>query len=879
VNDVAYLIYTSGTTGRPKGVMVKHYGIAAAADYLVSIGAITENDRILGFFNVAFDASVLEWSTSLLNGACLIIAPEELRIDPDGLSRYMREKEVTYACLIPQMAALTDLSMISKFSTGGASAIPSLLMKYPESFYTNFYGPTEATIFAVTWNKAPHEPLPAIIPIGKPIPYDQIYILDQSQHLAGIGVPGELCIAGAGIAEGYYNLPELTNEKFVSNPFGEGKLYRTGDLARFQSDGEILFLGRIDEQVKIRGYRVELEEIEHVLLTYESISAAAVVASSDRLLAYYVSEADIQDDALSDYLSETLPDYMVPGSYLRITALPHTGSGKVDKKALPEIPIEQPKDEGIVTPEEQLVLNLFSEVLETDSIGKNTEFYKLGGDSIKAIYLVAKLREAGYDVSIKDFLKARTAGKVAKLIAEKTEEPVDPTTESFKPLELNRLALSPIQRQFFKAGYTYESHFNQSIFLKLDIDYNPNRLKAAFEALINHHDMLRAYFINGEAYIAKQADFELTYLESSDPGAIYQTCQNIQASFRLSEPPLIKAALIHTIDKDHLFICMHHLICDQVSWMILLDELRLVYEQISVTGLAKLPVKTASYDTYVNALKNMDYDGEIPYWTKIADEVKAQKMQVTQKSTLGALKVLNVSFEHALTSNLISLDSATPQEILLSALTQSLSQWNGDSVNIVSLEGHGRQIDIPIERTIGWFTTIFPVVLKDVDDTGERLEKTKSLLSEIPSGGLGYMVLTQVKGHNFDVHPKIAFNYTGISNSGILSNYDSGMDISPMNQLENQISINVAIIGGILSLNVVYDSLSFDQSNINRLLGLFEQSIRRHLQYLTKVSVFSNQESLPQNLDPEHEENTIEYVTKDLVDTELEEILDYYDWE
>ncbi|MBR5774080.1 MAG: amino acid adenylation domain-containing protein, partial [Clostridia bacterium] len=336
--DLAYVIYTSGTTGKPKGVMVEHHGVVNLKQYFVNAYDITPDDVVLQFANFVFDASVWELNMALLNGATCAISTNNT--DIAELERFFKNTGITVATLPPNFFIQTNLDKMRLLITAGSASSKEIVKKCDGFRYVNAYGPTETTVCATHWEYEGGA-VPNNVPIGKPISNFQVYILDGT-NLCGIGIPGELCVAGAGIARGYLNRPELTAEKFIDNPFGEGKLYRTGDLARWLPDGNIEYLGRIDEQVKIRGFRIELGEIESVLRTLNEIKDCAVIARNDAsgekaIYAYLVSDEEISLSAVRDRLSASLPEYMIPSYMGQIDMIPVNANGKLDRKALPEL--------------------------------------------------------------------------------------------------------------------------------------------------------------------------------------------------------------------------------------------------------------------------------------------------------------------------------------------------------------------------------------------------------------------------------------------------------------------------------------------------------------------------------------------------------------
>ncbi|MCK4260520.1 MAG: amino acid adenylation domain-containing protein, partial [Halanaerobiales bacterium] len=401
-NNLAYIIYTSGSTGTPKGVMIEHRGVLNLKGFLKRVFDVTEKDRILQFANISFDASVQEIFSAVLHGASLYVVAKNVIGNYSEFENFLNENEITIASLMPTYAMglnYDSIKTVRLFITGGAESKQELVDKCSgRSNYINLYGPTEATVIASYW-KADGLHRYSSIQIGTPIENTQIYILDNHDNLQPIGAPGELCIAGEGLARGYLKRPDLTVEKFVDNPFGEGKMYRTGDLARFLPDGNIEFLGRVDLQVKIRGFRIELGEIENKLLNNKYIKDSIVLAKEDAdgnkyLVGYIVAEKNMSLSELRKFLSDELPNYMIPSYFVQLDEFPLNKSGKVDRKVLNEIEDRIGSDTDFEKPRNQIeeeLSEIWKEVLGVYKISINDNFFNIGGHSLKAILLIKEI--------------------------------------------------------------------------------------------------------------------------------------------------------------------------------------------------------------------------------------------------------------------------------------------------------------------------------------------------------------------------------------------------------------------------------------------------------------------------------------------------------
>ena len=479
----AYLIYTSGTTGRPKGVVVEHRQLANMLDGYNDIYRLGKEDTVLAFAEFVFDQSVWDMFHILTVGGTLCLIPEEIVRDPEALTDYCEEKKVTAASLTPAYLRLLDperFHSLKLLDVGGEAPDRSLLLKWCGARRVfNTYGPTETTVNATSYLFSGDKGLKENVPIGRPVPGTRIYIMN-GDRLSGLGVPGELCIAGRQVTRGYFNRPGLTAEKYVRDPFSEGRMYRSGDLARLMADGNVEFMGRLDDQVKFLGYRIETGEIEAAIRSLEGIADAAVVIKKDaggekRLCAYYVSKehtGSTSEKYIRQSLKDILPAYMVPGFIVRLNKLPLTVNGKLDKRALPDPVIREEKVyQAPRTALEKEMEQVFSTILGTDRCSIDADFLEMGGDSIKAIAVVSALRKRGYRLEAATVLKEGSIERLSRKMGQGREE-------SFQ--EYSRVKPVPVMRQYYRSDFYNPSWYNQSAVLRLpDGQVNPGALETA----------------------------------------------------------------------------------------------------------------------------------------------------------------------------------------------------------------------------------------------------------------------------------------------------------------------------------------------------------------------------------------------------------------
>ncbi|SFQ99470.1 amino acid adenylation domain-containing protein [Lentzea waywayandensis] len=402
-DDLAYVIYTSGSTGKPKGAMLPHRGVVNLADELARMLGIGPGNRMLQFASFSFDVSVADIMVTLRSGATVVLAAQhDLQPGPD-LARTINSQRVDMACLPPTVLRLTDPALVPGLRTlmAGGEACPDEVAAAwaPGRRFVNVYGPTEASIWITS---AECDGTESPLPIGRPIAGNTAYVLDENREPLPVGVPGELYLGGVQVARGYLNRPELTAERFVSDPFSSGRLYRTGDLARFLPDGQVEFLRRMDDQIKLRGYRIELGEIQTAVSQHPSVRAAVVIAREDvpgdvRLVAYAVAADGCRIDAteLRAHLRRGLPEYMVPSAFVEVPTIPRNPNGKLDHRALPKP--ESVRTERVVVPAgnqtERAISDVWREVLRTDRVGADDNFFDLGGNSVLLVKARSRLAE------------------------------------------------------------------------------------------------------------------------------------------------------------------------------------------------------------------------------------------------------------------------------------------------------------------------------------------------------------------------------------------------------------------------------------------------------------------------------------------------------
>ena len=624
--NLAYVMYTSGSTGSPKGVMITHKNVLR----------LVKNSNYLNFNKInilqagslAFDASTFEIWGALLNGGCLHLISKEDLLNVKKVKKVINKNKINALFLTASLfnqLILDDITLLDnvEFILIGGDKLSEyhvgLLRKHNKKIkIINGYGPTEGTTFTTTYEI---ENVNDNIPIGKPIANTQVYIM-RNDTLCSIGMPGELCIAGDGVAKGYLNQPELTKRVFVKNPYGEGTLYRSGDIARWKNDGNIEFIGRKDGQVKIRGFRIELEEIEFVIKQFDDIEDAIVTENNKKLYAHFVSGRNVDIDKLKAFISKKLPNYMIP-QLVKIDKIPLNQNGKVDKTQLP-IYVNN-KEQEIVqarNDKDSILIDAYKNILGEQNISIKDCFFDLGGDSIKAIRVLSFLRNQNYDVELKYLLSDYTIEEISNYYLNKKKSDY---IENDQKEIIGEVKLSPIQKQFFQWNLPKPNHFNFSTILTKKI-FNENYIIRSFEKIVEHHDILRCKFDSNKQIILSMGEsekfkFQLFEREDMSEADITKSVSKIQQEFDISMGPLINLALYKTTETDYLFICIHHLVVDAISWSIILEDFVNGYQQLEKGNKdITLPAKTMSYKEWTDLLWKYNIDGdfesEVKYWEK-----------------------------------------------------------------------------------------------------------------------------------------------------------------------------------------------------------------------------------------------------------------------
>ncbi|WP_432774041.1 non-ribosomal peptide synthase/polyketide synthase [Brevibacillus gelatini] len=741
-DDLAYVIYTSGSTGNPKGVMISHQAICNHMLWMRETFPLTTADAVLQKTPFSFDASVWEFYLPLITGGRLVLAKPDGHRDIAYMTRVIREQKITTLQMVPSLLDLTmtdpgwsACTSLQRVFCGGEALTPALVSRFyatQQAQLINLYGPTETTIDATYW-MCPRQQEYSVIPIGKPIDNIRLYVVNANNQLQPVGVAGELCIAGDGLARGYWNREELTQASFVENPFEPGgRMYRTGDLVRYLPDGHIEYLGRIDHQVKIRGHRIELGEIEARLLQHEAITAAVVTASQDgkgqnSLYAYVVTKQDVQASDLRAYLGSTLPAYMVPSAFVFMDQLPLSANGKVDRKALPKPEATATTAAAYVAPRNEVeakLAEIWQSVLGVEQIGVFDHFFELGGHSLKAMNVIALIqRSFQVEVPLKALFESPTIAEFAPhVVAARTGkytaiQPVE--KQEYYPVSAAQKRMYILQ-QMEGAGISY----NMPGFMYLDGKLDTERLKQALNILVQRHESLRTSFhtVQGETVQRVHEDVELSisFAEATEE-KVQQIAEQFIQPFDLGTAPLMRAGLIKLAPERHLFMLdMHHIVVDGVSIGLLIEEFARFYQG---DELPELRIQYKDFAHWQNEwLQTDEFARQEAYWVNaFTGEIPVLNMPTdyprpSVKSFEGDRFVFDSGTAlPAALHQLAQETGATLYMVLLAAYNVLLAKYSGQEDIIVGAPTAGRS-HAETEAIVGMFVNTLALRNKPAGD-------------------------------------------------------------------------------------------------------------------------------------------------------------------
>ncbi|MBR3948451.1 MAG: amino acid adenylation domain-containing protein, partial [Clostridia bacterium] len=731
--DICYCIYTSGSTGKPKGTLLTHRNVVnyvSSNEKNVCYGITGKDCRsILSVTTVGFDIFVTESLLPLANGMEIVLADENQAKLQSKLSELIEKHPADILQTTPTkmkslMSHKGQLDYLKKFRViilGGEaldSSIVKELKEITDAKIFNIYGPTETTVWVTN-----AEITDADVTIGKPMANTQVYILDKYLNPVPVGVTGELCIAGDSVSAGYLNRPEQTAEKFIDNPFGEGKLYRTGDNAYYREDGNIVFVGRSDFQVKIRGLRIELGEIESALQSVKGIERAVVVVRKDKedrqlICAFYTGEY-LSAKELRSLLSVNLPKYMVPHIFTHLEEMPLTSSGKANRNALPEINLENISTETeYIAPEteqEKALVECVEDVLGTEKVSVLDNFFDIGGDSLKSIELTARLEAKGYDVSVKTIFACKDIHELAEKLEEKETVYIKAEYGSVIPATAAQMRVYTAQMLAPES-----THYNVTYAFKAE-NIDMSRLEKAVNKLIERHESLRTHFENrnGEIVQVIEEKARITVEELSEEGI-----NSFAKAFDLSKAPLVRVGQ----SNETVVIDLHHIIFDGESMPVFFRELNELYMG------RELPEAAVQYGEF--AVTDGYTEDNDKYWLSVfSEEVPTLELPTdyprgAQQSFEGSniYEVIEKSL-HERIEEKCKGRGITPYVYYMACFSILLSKLSGNEDIVVGTPISGRSSHFL--ETVGMFVNT--IALRSKPEGNKTVEE---LLGEIRDGSI-----------------------------------------------------------------------------------------------------------------------------------------------
>jgi amino acid adenylation domain-containing protein/FkbH-like protein/non-ribosomal peptide synthase protein (TIGR01720 family) len=896
---LAYVIYTSGSTGNPKGCGITHRNVSRLMLATENLYGFNERDVWTMFHSAAFDFSVWEIWGALLYGGRLVIVPFLMSRSPEAFYELLAKEQVTvlnqtpsaFRQLILAEESVGQKKLALRYVIFGGEALDMQMLRpwferhgdrQPQ--LVNMYGITETTVH-VTYRLLSKDDLNSGSVIGKPISDLQLYVLDAHRQPLPVGIPGEMYVGGGGLARGYLNRAELTAQRFVEDHLSGragSRLYKTGDSARLLAGHDIEYLGRIDQQVKIRGFRIELGEIESTLSKHPEIRDVAVMAREDvpgtkRLVGYVVaSTAAPEISVLRDFLKQTLPEYMVPSVFVFLEKMPLTVNGKIDRKALPAPEQQRPElGDSYIAPRteaEKKLAAIWSKALRVEQVGINDNFFELGGDSILSIQIISAARGAGLKLTPKLLFANQTIATLAAA-AGVSDTAAGTAENATSEIVAGEVPLTPIEHWFFEQHLEEPQHFNQAFLFEVTEKLDRSLLEAAVSELSQHHDALRLRYEPGEKnwrqYCATQAErAPLVWIdlaaadEKKQKSEIEAVASAQQGSLELQNGPLWRVVYFElgAHRPGRLLFIVHHLAVDGISWRPLLEDLEAAYLQLKSKQKVQLPAKTAPFKIWAERLQQYAQSealkAELPFWMSVtepdavAEALKPLMMdsKAASANTEGQSKKVKVTLEREVTQALLQTVPAVYNtqinDVLLTGLAHAWTKWVGGRVLYTNLEGHGREHlfeDVDISRTVGWFTSVFPVRLELNDSgndwrPGEALKSVKEQLRRIPQRGVGYGILRYLNsGNELSKRPApgMVFNYFGQFDQAItglqlfrFAAESSGPWHSPKQKRRHVLEINSVVTGGRLEFECAYNPAVHDEKAVQRFAEEFSGALK-----------------------------------------------------
>ncbi|WP_080606171.1 non-ribosomal peptide synthetase [Rhodococcus opacus] len=882
LDDAAYLVYTSGSTGVPKGVVVTHRGLANLVSAQRTRLDLDSAARVLHVASPSFDASVFEMLMAFGSGAALVIAPPAV-FGGSPLAQLMTTEHVTHAVITPSVLASMEPGevgglLLRTLVVAGEMCPPELLSRWASRCrMIDAYGPAETTVMATV-----SEPLAESGPvtIGRPIHGTRAVVLDHRLRPVPVGVVGELYVAGTALARGYHRNARQTSERFVADPYGPPgtRVYRTGDTVRWTRDHDLEYFGRSDEQVNIRGLRVEPGEIDATLLRHPAVRFAVTVirsqAAGDQLVSYVVGADTATEQELLSFLTTALPPHLVPAAVVALSHIPLTPSGKLDRTALPEHSLPSRSRTAPGSERERTLHTLYADILGTSDFGVDESFFALGGDSIMAIQLASRARSAGISFTPRDVFEQRTIARLGQVAGNHVGRSV---LEELPDGGVGDMPLTPAARFLFdRAGVV--DRYAQAVVVELPRGMDAERLRTVIGAVIDRHDALRAHLVRGSdgtafltvspagAPLPEDTILRVPLPADADPAP--RTRDEHEAAIRRLNPTagvMMQCVWLDpgpgdTTRRGRLLLVAHHLVIDGVSWRILIGDLAAAWAQVTAGVPPTLaPIGTSLRRWSHGLIEEAQRPGrlsELSFWrTMTAGEdpplgTRPLDARRDVNSTVDRVHTeVTAAVTHSLLTDLTAAFRCEVNDALLTALSLALAQWQRRrgrpaTAPVIRLEGHGREEAVlhgaDLSRTVGWFTSIFPIRLDlgdvDLDEAfaGGRsastvIKSVKEQLRAVPDKGIGYGLL-RLPGDGIG---QVAFNYLGRldtadterewrpvrEGTAVFSSAEPSMPVTAL------IDITACTTHGVLDATFAYPTGAIASEDVQALADLWEQAL------------------------------------------------------
>jgi amino acid adenylation domain-containing protein/non-ribosomal peptide synthase protein (TIGR01720 family) len=882
-NSAACLLYYSCPDGLLRGALVTHAALSSGT--FPSSLAVGVNDRIATGLDLAAEGTCFEIFAALAAGGCVVSVPRQ-GLPPRKFAELLREQRVT--------VLLTSSAVLAPIATQFALALkkvrlivikdalwsqsPWWQLLSPEALERTYgvYEFGEGGGAAVMYPLKSFMGASGVFSAGSLTPGRKLYLLDRHLEPAPEGVPGEIYIGGEGISLHYEKLPERSAETFFPDPFSQapgGRMYRTGDRARRLPDGSMELEPRKDGRLLIHGQRVELKEVEALLAQFPEVSDAAVLhevsgegeASLSAVLVMAEHSA-LEAESLRSHLAQRLPEFMVPGSFTAVSSIPRGAGGEVDVAALArklkEGESEEPRNHA-----EEVLASIWIRLLKLERVSVHDNFFELGGDSILSVQVVTQAQEAGLYITPRQLFEQPTIAGLAEVAGTQNN-----TLQQDQGTIAGPVPLTPIQAAFFDWKLAKPSHFNQAVLLELSSGAQSELLEGAISGLLQQHDSLRMKFVAGESGWEQSCEEELpqgVYQRRDFSGlndhnqitAMEQDANLAQGSLDLQRGPVMRAVEydLGTARGRRLLLVVHHLVVDGVSWRTLLTDLERAYEQLLQGKPLNLGLKSTSYKRWSESLREHSREEqvrqELAYWC--SEERRNVGMlprdyeALPEEVTMDTIRNITLSLQEEETRELLQ---EVPQiyhtqinEVLLTAAGQVFCEWTGNSNILLDLEGHGREdlwAEVDLSRTVGWFTTLYPVLLTsragEQWEPDDSIQRTKEQLRGVPNRGFNYGVLRYLSEdrqirEQMEKMPRAeaSFNYLGQLDAMIgeprlfqLAAESSGKAAAGANRQPYVVSVNAAVLKGKLQVNWSYSEMLHAHDSIQKIAQRYMECLR-----------------------------------------------------